>query len=62
MENILIPLALLGLAGGLFNLPAYLGSGLLDSFLAPLSRKEKSSPMQPNWSCREQPSLWPWPE
>jgi NADH-quinone oxidoreductase subunit L len=37
MERILIPLALLALAGGLFNLPAYLGSGLLDSFLAPLN-------------------------
>jgi NADH-quinone oxidoreductase subunit L len=37
MENILIPLALLGLAGGLFNLPAYLGQGLLDSMLAPLN-------------------------
>ncbi len=37
MEIILIPLALLGLAGGIFNLPAYLGSGLLQSFLAPLN-------------------------
>lgn len=37
MEIILLPLALLGLAGGIFNLPAYLGSGLLNSFLAPLN-------------------------
>ncbi len=37
MEIILIPLALLGLVGGIFNLPAYLGSGLLQSFLAPLN-------------------------
>jgi NADH-quinone oxidoreductase subunit L len=36
MTLILIPLALLGLAGGIFNLPAYLGDGLLQSFLAPL--------------------------
>ena len=35
MEIILIPLALLGLAGGLFNLPAYLGHGLLQTFLSP---------------------------
>ncbi|MGB3224795.1 MAG: NADH-quinone oxidoreductase subunit L [Desulforhopalus sp.] len=41
MEVILIPLALLSLAGGLFNLPANLGSGLLDSFLAPLSGEGK---------------------
>ena len=37
METCLLPLALLGLAGGLFNMPGYLGSGLLDSFLAPLN-------------------------
>jgi len=37
MQIILLPLALLGLAGGLLNIPAYLGSGLLDSFLAPLA-------------------------
>ncbi len=37
MRNTLIPLALLALAGGLLNLPAYLGNGLLDSFLAPLN-------------------------
>jgi NADH-quinone oxidoreductase subunit L len=36
MESTLIPLALLSLAGGLFNLPAYLGGGLLDGFMAPL--------------------------
>ncbi|MGW8193124.1 MAG: NADH-quinone oxidoreductase subunit L [Desulforhopalus sp.] len=36
MVNILIPLALLGLAGGMLNLPGYLGNGLLNSFLAPL--------------------------
>ncbi|MDP3479176.1 MAG: NADH-quinone oxidoreductase subunit L, partial [Desulfoprunum sp.] len=36
MKIILIPLALLGLVGGIFNFPAYLGSGLLQSFLAPL--------------------------
>jgi NADH-quinone oxidoreductase subunit L len=37
MEGMLLPLALLGLAGGLFNIPAYLGDGLLDSFLAPVN-------------------------
>jgi len=37
MEIMLIPLALLALAGGIFNIPAYLGNGLLDSFLAPLN-------------------------
>ncbi len=37
MEIMLIPLALLGLAGGLFNLPAYLAGGMLNSFLAPLN-------------------------
>jgi len=36
MVLMLIPLALLALAGGILNLPAYLGSGLLGSFLAPL--------------------------
>jgi NADH-quinone oxidoreductase subunit L len=41
MENMLIPLALLGLAGGLFNLPAYLANGLLDSFLAPLNAQAR---------------------
>ena len=35
METTLIPLAVLSLAGGLINLPAYLGGGLLDRFLAP---------------------------
>lgn len=34
MEWTLIPLALLGLCGGLLNLPEYLGSGLLHSFLS----------------------------
>jgi NADH-quinone oxidoreductase subunit L len=37
MEAILLPLALLGLGGGLLNLPAYLGGGWLDRFLAPLA-------------------------
>ncbi len=37
MTITLIPLALLALFGGLFNVPAYLGNGLLDSFLAPLN-------------------------
>lgn len=37
MEFILLPLALLGLGGGLLNLPPLLGSGLLDRFLAPLA-------------------------
>jgi NADH-quinone oxidoreductase subunit L len=36
MEAILVPLALLGLCGGLLNLPSYLGGGWLDQFLAPL--------------------------
>lgn len=37
MTVVLFPLALLGLAGGLLNLPAYFGHGLLDSFLATLT-------------------------
>ena len=37
MERMLVPLALLGLFGGLLNLPAYLGSGLLGNFLKPLA-------------------------
>jgi len=37
MTLILLPLALLGLAGGLLNIPAYLGHGLLDGFMAPLN-------------------------
>ena len=37
MEFILVPLALLGLGGGLLNLPPLFGSGLLDAFLAPLN-------------------------
>ncbi|HEY6873364.1 MAG TPA: NADH-quinone oxidoreductase subunit L [Geobacteraceae bacterium] len=37
MEAILLPLALLGLCGGILNLPAYLGGGWLDRFLAPLA-------------------------
>jgi NADH-quinone oxidoreductase subunit L len=35
MELILIPLALLGLFGGLLNLPEFLGHGWLTAFLAP---------------------------
>jgi NADH-quinone oxidoreductase subunit L len=34
MELMLIPLAVLGLCGGLLNLPAYLGTGWLEQFLA----------------------------
>jgi NADH-quinone oxidoreductase subunit L len=37
MKIILVPLALLSLVGGIFNIPPYLGNGLLDSFLAPLN-------------------------
>jgi len=37
MTFMLIPLALLGLIGGLLNIPANLGNGLLDSFLASLN-------------------------
>ncbi len=37
MKSTLIPLAILGFFGGIFNIPEYLGSGLLDSFLAPLN-------------------------
>jgi NADH-quinone oxidoreductase subunit L len=36
MQWTLIPLALLGLGGGLLNLPAYLGQGWMAQFLAPL--------------------------
>ncbi len=34
MEITLLPLALLGLCGGLLNLPSYLGAGWLDAFFA----------------------------
>lgn len=37
MTIILLPLALLGLMGGLLNLPEYLGGGLLELFFAPLN-------------------------
>jgi len=37
MDFILLPLALLALAGGLLNLPPLFGSGLLAAFLAPLA-------------------------
>jgi NADH-quinone oxidoreductase subunit L len=36
MEYILVPLALLGIGGGLLNLPALFGGGLLAEFLLPL--------------------------
>ena len=36
MQLVLIPLAILGLLGGLLNLPAYLGGGFLNGFFAPL--------------------------
>ncbi len=42
----LFPLAILGLCGGVLNLPAYLGHGLLDTFLAAMpgvTRPEPSS-------------------
>jgi len=39
MEGVLFPLALLGICGGLFNLPAYLGTSLLSGFLAPVGGK-----------------------
>jgi NADH-quinone oxidoreductase subunit L len=41
MTIILIPLALLGLGGGLLNLPEYLGSGLLDIFLSPVNPENR---------------------
>jgi NADH-quinone oxidoreductase subunit L len=37
METVLIPLAFLGLFGGVLNLPAYLGGGFLDSFFSHLA-------------------------
>ena len=37
MQPVLIPLAFLGLFGGLLNLPAYLGGGFLDGFFAHLA-------------------------
>ena len=37
MQLVLIPLAILGLLGGLLNLPAYLGGGFLNGFFAPLN-------------------------
>ena len=39
MEWPLVPLALLGIGGGLLNLPEYLGTGLLNSFLSPGSHE-----------------------
>ncbi len=44
MEWPLIPLALLGLFGGLLNLPEYLGNGLLHSFLAQPGGNEQALP------------------
>jgi len=41
MEWPLIPLALLGLCGGIINLPDYLGRGLLNSFLAQPGSQEQ---------------------
>jgi len=37
MELTLFPLAILGICAGVFNLPAWLGRGLLSRFLAPVS-------------------------
>jgi NADH-quinone oxidoreductase subunit L len=37
MQIVLIPLAFLGLLGGVLNLPAYLGGGFLDSFFSTLT-------------------------
>ncbi len=37
MAQPLIPLAIVGISGGLINLPPYLGAGLLNMFLAPVS-------------------------
>jgi len=42
MEWPLIPLALLGICGGLLNLPEYLGSGLLGSFLIQTGSQEQT--------------------
>ncbi|MDD2273906.1 MAG: NADH-quinone oxidoreductase subunit L [Desulfuromonadaceae bacterium] len=44
MEWPLIPLALLGLFGGLLNLPEYLGNGFLHSFLAQPGGNEQALP------------------
>ena len=44
MEWPLIPLALLGLCGGLLNLPEYLGTGLLHSFLSKPGSHEQTLP------------------
>ncbi|MDD2900067.1 MAG: NADH-quinone oxidoreductase subunit L [Desulfuromonadaceae bacterium] len=44
MEWPLIPLALLGLGGGLLNLPEYLGDGLLHSLLSQLNSHELALP------------------
>jgi NADH-quinone oxidoreductase subunit L len=40
MEWMLLPLALLGLGGGLLNLPSLFGKGVLTEFLAPLTGPE----------------------
>jgi NADH-quinone oxidoreductase subunit L len=44
MEVILIPLALLGLFGGILNLPSYLGGGWLGGFFAPLPGVREAEP------------------
>lgn len=44
MEWPLIPLAVLGIFGGLLNLPEYLGNGLLSSFLAQPGSNEQTLP------------------
>jgi NADH-quinone oxidoreductase subunit L len=44
MEWPLVPLAILGLFGGLLNLPEYLGSGLLHSFLTQPEMPEQTLP------------------
>lgn len=44
MEWPLIPLAMLGLCGGMLNLPEYLGAGLLHSFLSDPGNHEQALP------------------
>jgi NADH-quinone oxidoreductase subunit L len=46
MEWMLLPLALLGFFGGVLNLPAWLGEGWLDRFLAPQPGTEASHALE----------------
>jgi NADH-quinone oxidoreductase subunit L len=44
MEGILIPLAILGLCGGLLDLPSFLGGGWLAGFFSPIASGREAEP------------------